>query len=91
MGNKTLPQVGDRRYVVEWIDKLAFDDAGDLDRDNCRCRTRSFATKEEAWAFAKSVYPQDQLGSFVAYWLLPDYRHPLRYALREAGIESTSR
>lgn len=23
----------------------------------------------------------------IAYWLLPDFRHPVRYALREAGIE----
>jgi uncharacterized BrkB/YihY/UPF0761 family membrane protein len=23
------------------------------------------------------------------YWFLPDYRHPLRYALREAGLEPT--
>lgn len=27
----------------------------------------------------------------VAFWLLPDYRHPLRYALREAGIEKFPR
>lgn len=27
--------------------------------------------------------------SFLAYWLLPDYRHPLRYSLRAAGIEPT--
>ncbi len=27
--------------------------------------------------------------SFIAYWLLPDYRHPLRYYLRAAGIERT--
>jgi hypothetical protein len=25
----------------------------------------------------------------LGHWLLPDYRHPLRYALREAGIETT--
>jgi hypothetical protein len=26
---------------------------------------------------------------FVAYWLLPDHRHPLRYSLRAAGLERT--
>lgn len=24
---------------------------------------------------------------FLAYWMAPDFRHPLRYALRAAGIE----
>lgn len=27
---------------------------------------------------------------FIGFWLLPDYRHPLRYALREAGLERTA-
>lgn len=27
------------------------------------------------------------LAKWVAFWALPDYRHPLRYALRQAGIE----
>jgi hypothetical protein len=30
------------------------------------------------------------VAGFLAYWLLPDYRHPLRYALREAGLEKTA-
>jgi hypothetical protein len=25
--------------------------------------------------------------AFVLFWLLPDFRHPLRYSLRAAGIE----
>jgi hypothetical protein len=26
---------------------------------------------------------------FVAFWVLPPHRHPLRYALRRAGLETT--
>lgn len=25
----------------------------------------------------------------LLFWLLPDYRHPLRYSLRAAGLEPT--
>lgn len=41
----------------------------EVDRDNCKTRTRRVASKEEAERLAKEVYPQTHNGfGFVEYW-----------------------
>jgi hypothetical protein len=66
---KTRPTVGDTAWFVEWCYELAFDQGGDVDRDNCKEHRRRFATKEEAAAFAREIWPTttDKLG-IVTYW-----------------------
>lgn len=32
---KPRPKIGDVVYQVEWCHKMAFDECGDMDRDNC--------------------------------------------------------
>lgn len=66
---KYRPRVGDVRWVVSWVDKLTFDECGDLDRDNCRERRRLFETKAEAERYAREVYPRTVgVFGFVEYW-----------------------
>lgn len=60
MGATTKPRarVGDIRWQVEWCSALVFDECGDVDRDACKMSRKTFATRDEARAFAESVYPQ---------------------------------
>ena len=69
MKPKYRPRVGDVRWFVQWCDKLAFDSCGDVDRDNCRERTRMFTSREHAEKFAREVWPQtvDKFG-IVEFW-----------------------
>ena len=58
---KYRPRIGDELWSVEWVYELAFYDDnadGDIDRDNCKEKTRLFKTKEEAVAFAEKVWPE---------------------------------
>lgn len=81
---KDAPRVGDRLWRVEWCDRLAFDDAGDIDRDRCRIRQRTFTSRDEARDFAVLMWPEthDKLGlvevdeiEFTAY----DEEDAIRY------------
>ena len=71
MAIKNKPRVGDEAWFVQWCVKIGLEDEDhpeygsnpDLDVN----RTRKFATRDEAEAFARVIYPQDQRGA-VAYW-----------------------
>lgn len=72
---KTRPLIGDECWFVQWTYELAWvggDDTSEyreVDRDNCKTRTRRVATKEEAERLAKEVYPQTTTCfGFVEYW-----------------------
>jgi hypothetical protein len=51
------PKVGDEAWFVEWVSELAFDECNDLDRDNCKRKTRKAATRDEAEKIAKDAWP----------------------------------
>jgi hypothetical protein len=55
MVRTAYPKIGTVRYRVEWCAKLAFDDAGDVDRDRCTEVSKTFATLDEAKAFAETT------------------------------------
>lgn len=72
---KTQPRIGDECWFVQWTYELAWENDDDtseyreVDRDNCKTRTRRVATKEEAKRLAKEVYPQTtNCFGFVEYW-----------------------
>lgn len=52
------PRIGDRRWRVEWCNQLAWNEAGDVDRDRCTMSYRNFPTREEARTFAEQTYPE---------------------------------
>ena len=69
------PRVGDTCWFVEWVYELVWVDGDstseyrEIDRDNCKTRTRRVATREEAAALAKEVWPQThQAFGLVNYW-----------------------
>jgi hypothetical protein len=68
--NKPRPCVGDTAWFVEWCEKLVFyEDSEDVDCDACPQKTRRFATREEAAAFAKEVWPKTvNVFGVVSYW-----------------------
>src|SRR5262249_46136247 len=51
------PRVGDQAWRVRWCSELAFDEAGDVDRDRCTESERRFRTRDEARAFAEQTWP----------------------------------
>jgi hypothetical protein len=66
---KKRPRIGDECWFVEWCSKLAFDECGDVDRDNCKNTTRRVNTREEAEALAKEVWPRTkETSGIVEYW-----------------------
>lgn len=72
---KSQPRIGDEYWFVQWVYELAWVDGDstseyrEVDRDNCKTRTRRVASKEEAERLAKEVYPQTHNGfGFVEYW-----------------------
>ena len=56
-------RLGDSGYEVEWCSHIPELYPGEADHDNAVCHFEDFRTLEEAKAFAKKVYPQDQYGS----------------------------
>jgi hypothetical protein len=66
---KNRPRVGDTCWMVEWCSALAFDEVGDVDRDNCTDVVRRVATMEEAEALARKVWPATtNTFGVVSYW-----------------------
>jgi hypothetical protein len=69
--NATQPKIGDECWIVEWCIKAGLVDeehpeyGGDPDLDVHR--NRRVATREQAEATAREVYPQDQHGA-IRYW-----------------------
>lgn len=57
--------VGDAGWEVEWCKELPCypDDPDTIDRDNAVMVTRCFDSREEAYRYAKEVYPRDQFGA----------------------------
>lgn len=72
---KRQPRIGDECWIVEWVYQLAWVDGDstsehrEVDRDNCKTRRRTVATKEDAERLAKEIWPQthDAFG-IVEYW-----------------------
>jgi hypothetical protein len=72
---KQKSRVGDECWFVEWVYELVWVDGDDtseyreIDRDNCKTRSRKVSTKEEAERLAREVWPQthDAFG-VVQYW-----------------------
>jgi hypothetical protein len=53
-----MPRVGDKKWEVDWVSKLAFYEGTDeIDRDSCKHTYRFFSTKEKALECAKEVWP----------------------------------
>lgn len=71
--SKTLPQprVGDRRWFVTWTTDVPLLDPEDPsighDYDRAKEHEAEFATKEEADAHAREVYPLDWFGAVKVY------------------------
>ena len=62
------PRVGDKAWFVEWCEELVIVD-GECDHDQCVMNERKFATKDEALAFAKEVWPKTTNAyGVVNYW-----------------------
>ncbi len=55
---KSRPRVGDRAVEVEWCSKMAVDENGDCDHDQCTMSVRLFPNREEALAFAVKTWPE---------------------------------
>jgi hypothetical protein len=67
MKTKERPKVGSVRWVVEWVDRLAFhDDDPDngVDVDRCRTRAKAFNSKADAFCFAMNVAWLDAKNTF---------------------------
>lgn len=58
-------RVGDRAWLVEWCHFRYQDEDGTGDPDRDQTSSRRFASREEAMAYAKEVYPQDQYGAVM--------------------------
>ena len=56
---------GDTGYEVEWCCDLPTypDDPNTIDTDNAKYVRRDFRTKEDAYAYAKKVFPKDKGGA----------------------------
>src|SRR5215831_15051007 len=68
---KPRPRVGDTCWFVSWCSRLGFypDMPGEVDLDRCEEEVRQFATRGEAEAFARAVYPAaTQTFGVVDYW-----------------------
>jgi hypothetical protein len=65
----TMAKIGDTAWLVEWCAELAFDEAGDVDRDRCRMVCRRVPTQDAAERLARSVWPQAaKTFGAVNYW-----------------------
>lgn len=61
---KAKSKLGDSGYEVEWCSKLGrTEDGEEFDPDQNEMHFRDFSTLDEARAFAKEIFPQDQYGS----------------------------
>jgi len=59
-----VPQLGERAFEVEWCSEIPIDPVTqDRNLDAAVYHVKICRTAEEALAFAKTVYPQDQFGS----------------------------
>ena len=56
------PQVGDRKWAVDWTASIPKDEYGDSDLDNADERCERYASRELAIARAKAVLPLDAFG-----------------------------
>jgi hypothetical protein len=72
---KARPRLGDECWFVQWTYELVWIDGDstseyrEIDRDNCKERTRRVATKAEAERLAREVYPETVgVFGFVEYW-----------------------
>lgn len=75
MRTMSRPRVGDECWFVEWVYELAWVDGDstseyrEIDRDECKTRSRKVATKGDAERLAKEVWPQTvNCFGIVDYW-----------------------
>lgn len=55
--SKRRARIGDKRWEVEWVSKLVFDEYGDMDIDRNEVSYAHFDSENEAVAYVKTVWP----------------------------------